>query len=958
MNAAGRFQRQSQRQWRHQRADRARPGGRGLGALLGTALAFGPGTGLADVVLDPSFSSETVAAGEYAPGLTTDFLIRESYGERSGNNLYHRFSQFDLAAGESATFIEDAPGSGITRVFAHVSGAASYLDGTLRSTIPGASLYFFNPRGVVYGPNAQLDVLGAFYSSTADRVRFSDGDLFGEGPGASTVTLSAAAPSAWGFLSAAPAATEIQGASLIGAEGETLSFSAGDLLIEGTGATGTPTLEAASGRIELIAVAAPGEVEIDSASAPDLSGFAALGDIQLTDGARLDVSGTAQESIVIRGGRLIAEDAAFTANHTGAANHTGRAIDFELRDLIQFGDEALGRVATLESLVTRAPGLSAAQDGGTGGDIRLVADRIELSGEGSGAARTLISVGNACSSGACLAADQPTGAGGTLSIEADSFALRNGAWILSQSNGPGRGSPIDIEARVVSIGNDAAAAPGTPTFIGSGNFGSAAGGTAPDQDAAGGTIRVMASEQLLLENGGQISSQASGGGRGGDLILEAGRFETRVTNPDLRANGLPASERSLIVTTSTGANDSGAIRIAAGSDVQLEYGEVFSEISGPGPGQPGAIEIEATSGEIALIRNSAVTIRTRDAAGRPITLTSDRLQIRESSIVQSFSEGDGQAGDVQVRARDVLVSGGRGAISPSSIVSRPIGSLVTGTGAGGTIRIDGERLRLEDGALILLSSRESGAAGDLVVGGDAPLASVELDDARIETDNNAAGSSGGSVSIRAQQIRLANGSRISAVNRDIALPGRIELEGRDLRVESGSVITSASDGSTGVGGDIAIRVSETSLFSGARVTTDAAGADLVNQGGNINIASSVLVLANSQIEADAPAGAGGNIEIVAGRFVQSADSRITASGQSPALAGVVRVVSTETNTVDTVAREPRLIEDVSRRLASGCEGRTDAKGSLFLLPQPVRPPPGELGPLSDPSGASSCGRSL
>ena len=95
-----------------------RTGARRFILVLAALLMSGPSA--AQVVLDPDFSPDTVTSGEFAPGQTTDYLIRESFGQRSGNNLFHRFSSFDLPAGQSATFVEDAAGSGIRLSLIHI----------------------------------------------------------------------------------------------------------------------------------------------------------------------------------------------------------------------------------------------------------------------------------------------------------------------------------------------------------------------------------------------------------------------------------------------------------------------------------------------------------------------------------------------------------------------------------------------------------------------------------------------------------------------------------------------------------------------------------------------------------------------------------------------------------------------------------------------------------------------
>ena len=103
-----------------------------------------------------------------------DYQIGPDLGQQRGGNLFHSFQDFNLQRLESATF------SGQNHIQAVIScvtgGNPSNIDGFFRSTIPGADVYFLNPYGILFGPNAKLDVQGSFHASTADYLRLGDGD--------------------------------------------------------------------------------------------------------------------------------------------------------------------------------------------------------------------------------------------------------------------------------------------------------------------------------------------------------------------------------------------------------------------------------------------------------------------------------------------------------------------------------------------------------------------------------------------------------------------------------------------------------------------------------------------------------------------------------------------------------------------------------------------------------------
>src|SRR3954463_9907925 len=216
--------------------------------------------------LGPPLRAAVLSAGPVQAQIVTDgtvgpkvslsggqIKIGADLGTRRGDNLFHSFEKFGIGTGQTATFTgPDTVKNVISRV---TGGEVSNIDGKLRSTVGQADLYFLNPAGVMFGPNAQLDVPGSFHVSTAHELRFADGARFSAIDKASS-GLTVAPPEAFGFLDRPAGRIAVDQSQLQLKPGKTFSLVGGDLdLVDGA------YLAATSGTINLAAAAA-GQVRV------------------------------------------------------------------------------------------------------------------------------------------------------------------------------------------------------------------------------------------------------------------------------------------------------------------------------------------------------------------------------------------------------------------------------------------------------------------------------------------------------------------------------------------------------------------------------------------------------------------------------------------------------------------------------------------------------------------------
>ncbi|HSA80099.1 MAG TPA: hypothetical protein VLE23_04705, partial [Geminicoccaceae bacterium] len=374
---------------------------------------------------------------------------------------------------------------------------------------------------------------------------------------------------------------------------------------------------------------------------------------------------------------------------------------------------------------------------------------------------------------------------------------------------------------------------------------------------------------------------------------------------------------------------------------------------------------------------SGATLADGDAGSVDVTATT--LTIRGGGGIGSSTFGNGDGGEVKVEA-DELTIDGDGVSGFTGISGNINGGLA---GDAGEITVVADRLTIRnDGEIISNAFFGSGDAGTIVVRagqlvidganapgftgistgtqttGDAGTVTVEADrlvidgaNAAIDSDTEA-GSTGnaGAISVSADTVEIAGGSQVASSANGRGTAGDVVVGAADrLSVDRGSITTESAFGG---GGEIRLLVGDVIDLRDSAVTTSVAGgADPT--AGNITIDPTILIIDGSRIQANAPAGSGGTVTIVAdnilvpgGDFQALLDRKdISATGGDPTRAGTIAVSAPEVDlSGGLVVVEGAFIDTAPLR--ERCGSRRDIGVSSFTGVGRGGLPPSPDGPLA------------
>ncbi len=663
--------------------------------------------------------------------------IKAEYGKQADSNLFHSFGQFSIASGETADFrVSPAIRNIISRV---TGGEISSIDGTLRSTLSGSSvisdanLYLLNPAGVMFGPNARLDIGGSFHVSTADYLRMGKDERFNAV--ADVEPLSTAAPEAFGFLNSDIASIRIEGRGEITQQdwetnssglrvkaGNTLSLIGGDIEIK-NGAfyedVKIGDIAAPEGRINMASAASPGEVRFADAG-PDVSSFQKMGTLSLSDNATVSVSGNRSGDIFIRSGEFFV--------------YSGSSVEADTT-----GDENGGITDIQADTLSLKSGniFSDTKGKGRGGDISV---RVSESVTASDYSKIFA---DATGEGA------ETGSAGSVLIEAKNISLSNGSAVSSETYGKSSGGTVTLRAR------------DSIDISGSGQIFARSTGDMTDTAAgAGGTV-LIETKKLSLSEKSLISTDTYKDGRGGNITVTG--------SGELPAESVHISSDSSIYAGTTGSGQGGTVLMETDSLSFSDKGKIDSESLSTESDAGAAGDIRITAENISLRNQSVITANTKGpGSAGSIVIEAGRIGLQSESEISSAStleKAGGDAGTITLRLRDSL------SLSNSAITTE-----AQDAGKGQIVMDIGDRIYLLDGKITTSVKGGGNDAGDI----SADQQFLILN--RGDIVANAYEGKGGNIRITADQCFVQSSGSLVDASSQLGIDGTVYIEAPDENI--------------------------------------------------------------------------------------------------------------------------------------------------------------------------------
>ncbi|KYC42618.1 hypothetical protein WA1_14820 [Scytonema hofmannii PCC 7110] len=714
----------------------------GIAGLFISWYLTNPCVGYAQVAADGTLPTNVVSPD----GL--QFTI--TGGSQVGNNLFHSFSQLSLPTGASAIFNNALD---VQNIISRVTGGfPSNIDGMIQAN-GSANLFLINPNGIIFGPNAQLNIGGSFFATTANSLKFADGTELNTSSSQTPPLLTVSVPV--GLQYGQPGAIAVQGSHLSVQPSQTLALIGGEVALSGG------TLSAESGRVELGGVAGAGTVGLTATGSQYQFIFPkdlAKANVLLTNNALVTTSGDGGGNIQLTGQQLTIQDSRVEANTLGSISganlilHASNSVvissasttgTFESGLFAENSGNGASEgiaIATNKLLVEGEARISTAtsvNSSGAGGNITVNAsDATELFGVDSPDFSLFTGL---------LTDTQGSGVGGDLTVNTGQLIIHNGAQLTTATSGNAQGGNLIVNARdtVELIGVSPS------DLLASGLFSAVQTGS-----GNAGTLTVNTG-RLIIREGAQIfaGTITTSEGNGGNIVINASDFVNiggvspiykipsgvfSNTNPDTLGNAgnLTINTKQLIIKDGAniavdtfGFGKGGVLAINATDSVQLLGQGPLSE----NPLDPNEL-IPTFSSLSASVLNPD---NTQDATS--ISINTEKLLVQEGARISVDNRGLGKGGNINIQARSILLNNAGNSQENAGGIQA-----TTGSGEGGNIT-----LQVKDLLLMLNGSK-------------------------ISTDATGGSSNGGNITITSSILGAFNNSDITA-NAILGRGGNVQI---------------------------------------------------------------------------------------------------------------------------------------------------------------------------------------
>ncbi|MBL1177199.1 filamentous hemagglutinin N-terminal domain-containing protein [Pantanalinema sp. GBBB05] len=561
-------------------------------------------------------------------------------------------------------------------------------------------------------------------------------------------------------------------------------------------------------------------------------------------------------------------------------------------------DSIAGSVTLLagNTILTNAP-IDTRSDG-IAGDVTLLAGnnifantRIDTRSTGGNAGQVGLFARNNIQIDRSITTDVLPGSignAGNIQIDASQITIQNGAQLTANTFSSGSGGNIQINAQQLTLQNNAQLSSITgddlrinPLAIsntGSGGNITITADTISLLDQSfiiaqtnslssgnAGALTITAN-QMNLQDGSYLSGATLGQGRGSTMRLDIADALT-LTGTDT------ANSQTGIYLNSFASGNAGSLEILNARQILVQGGALISGTASR-TGQAGNISINTPNGSVRVsgVSNnprgqtaSSILSETR-ASGQAgdITVNVRQLLVQDGGQVAAQTIGTGQAGTLTVNASELVqVTGATG-----SFVSRLFLD-TTNTGNAGELAISTPRLLLQNGGRVSARTSGDGEGGLIRV---VALEGIEVNgssgafDSGLYFDSSGSGNARG-ITITTPQLTMQNNGQVTVSGTGTGISGNIDISAGSISLVNQARIRATTRQSEG--GNIVMRLSNPNvsiwMANNSEISAEAFG--LANAGMlTIDAAGAIIsrsLADNNDIVANAIYGRGGNINATA-----------------------------------------------------------------------------------------------